>query len=116
MKASEKLWRLNNPDKIKEIKRKEYLKNKDRYRNDHFKKKYGITIYDVDQLAVLQDYKCAICFESEDNLTRRLAVDHCHKTGKIRGLLCTYCNTAIGKLKEDIDIMERAIAYVEKYK
>ena len=48
------------------------------------------------------------------NLPKRLYVDHCHKTGKIRGLLCNSCNTALGLLKDDISLFKRSIDYLNK--
>lgn len=55
-----------------------------------------------------QDGRCAIC----GSQGVKLCIDHCHKTGKIRGLLCNYCNTAIGSLFDDPEIMKKAIEYV----
>ena len=54
-----------------------------------------------------QGGKCAIC-ETQCATERELAVDHCHKTGKIRGLLCMRCNTALGAFKDDPLLLERA--------
>ena len=59
---------------------------------------------------------CLICKTSQDNLTKRLVVDHDHKTNKIRGLLCTNCNLGIGNLKENISYLKNAILYLgDKY-
>lgn len=69
-----------------------------------------------------QNNHCAICEKEETRKSRTngkicaLAIDHCHKTGKIRGLLCHCCNTAIGKFKDDIELMKKAISYLEKHK
>ena len=52
--------------------------------------------------------KCNICSKPEDTL----CVDHCHKTGKIRGLLCFDCNTGLGKLGDDVQSIQRAIDYL----
>jgi hypothetical protein len=79
---------------------------------------YGITLEEYEAMFAKQDGLCAICAEAEkaiDHLTgepRRLAVDHCHRTNKIRGLLCLACNTAIGKLKDNPVLIERAASYV----
>ena len=48
--------------------------------------------------------------------TKTLCIDHDHKTGKIRGLLCQNCNVSIGKFKEDINIMQKAIDYLKKWR
>jgi hypothetical protein len=53
-----------------------------------------------------------ICRENNKN-NRTLAVDHCHESGKIRGLLCLTCNVGLGMFKEDVDIMKNAIEYLK---
>ena len=69
-----------------------------------------------------QNYVCAICFNPEIRVHRltqtvtSLSVDHCHKTGKVRGLLCHSCNTALGLLKDNTDVMRLAINYLETNK
>jgi len=79
---------------------------------------YGITLEEYEVLFSKQNGVCAICSEAEkvvDQKTetiRRLAVDHCHQSKKIRGLLCQACNTAIGKLRDNPELMERAAMYV----
>ena len=79
---------------------------------------YGITLAEYETFFSRQNGLCAICAEPEkaiDHLTkdiRRLAVDHCHRTKKIRGLLCLACNTAIGKLRDNPELIERAAVYV----
>lgn len=68
-----------------------------------------------------QNGLCAICFQSETIVdgkslkTRDLAVDHSHLTGKTRGLLCTACNISLGKLKENIETFQSAIAYLKRH-
>lgn len=83
------------------------------------KYKYGITLQEMRKMAEAQDHKCAICgqpeTENRNGITRHLAVDHDHKTGKVRGLLCSACNTALGKFDDDPVIIARAIAYLAKH-
>lgn len=62
----------------------------------------------------IQNGKCPICERTPEEVGRRLVVDHCHKTGRVRGLLCHNCNTLIGGFKEDINAMLRAIQYLTK--
>ena len=62
---------------------------------------------------------CSICEKPESQLTKTgiiklLAVDHCHKTGKLRGLLCSRCNLALGLLNDSSDILYKAISYLDK--
>ena len=63
-------------------------------------------------LILAQGNKCAICGVHQDELNKLLSIDHCHKTKKVRGLLCCKCNFGIGYFKEDVGIMEKAIKYV----
>lgn len=70
--------------------------------------KYGLSLEAYNKLLIKQDGKCAIC-----DKYKPLNVDHCHKTGKVRGLLCFNCNTGIGKLYEDKDILHKAINYLK---
>jgi hypothetical protein len=59
--------------------------------------------------------KCSICGVKEEDNGKRLAVDHCHKTGKVRGLLCDNHNHGIGKFNDDVRLMKKAIKYLEKH-
>lgn len=68
---------------------------------------------EYDLLFESQGGKCLICGDSESRLGHRLAVDHDHKTGIIRGLLCKACNVALGNLKDDAELCERAAAYLK---
>ena len=61
-------------------------------RDSYLRHKYGITEADYNRQLKEQDYSCAICKKLASNFKKRLAVDHNHKTGKARGLLCFYCN------------------------
>lgn len=81
-------------------------------------KKNGINItYDKYlEIACLQTFLCAVCGVHQDNLEKSLCVDHDHDNGKIRGLLCSNCNIAIGFLKEDENLLLNAINYLRKYK
>lgn len=77
-------------------------------------KKYGITVKQYEEMAISQEYKCKICLEEKKGDKRMLYVDHCHKTGKIRGLLCQKCNSGIGLFSDNIIFLERAIDYLTK--
>lgn len=59
-----------------------------------------------------QESKCAIC----EKHVEKLHVDHCHDTGKVRGLLCTTCNHGLGKLGDNLDGLFKAVRYLEKSK
>ena len=119
---------LNNSEKKKAHSKARYAANKDacialtmkwiknnprRAKNNSLLKDHGITIEQYEMLFQKQDGKCAICLKHQTELRIRLAVDHCHKTNKIRGLLCDTCNRGIGFLKEDKEILTKAINYLD---
>lgn len=87
-----------------------------RDREYKLRSQYGITEKDYQALLARQGGVCALCGEEnqqpKNKPWRRLAVDHCHKTGCVRGLLCTKCNTSLGNLGDTIEGLERALAYV----
>jgi hypothetical protein len=82
--------------------------------------KYGITPEQYDAMNEAQGGLCAICGKPETHAhkrlpgVRKLAVDHCHNTGKVRGLLCAICNRAIGLLGDDASLLRRAAEYLER--
>lgn len=92
----------------------------DRKKNQHLKHYYGITAQTYRQMEAEQDGVCAICKQPEKAIlngkTKHLAVDHCHATKKVRGLLCSNCNNAIGKFKDDINLLYSAIEYLNIHK
>ena len=75
-------------------------------------RRYGITIKDYNEMYISQDGKCAIC-EKEKTIKNNFYVDHCHKTKKVRGLLCMRCNSGIGYFKDDESLMKKAIVYLK---
>ena len=82
---------------------------------DHIKgiKKYALDEITYNNMLVQQDNRCAIC--DRKPYKRRLAVDHCHSTGKIRGLLCNECNTLLGRLGDDAYHVKQFIDKLLKY-
>jgi hypothetical protein len=79
-----------------------------RARSDHLKRQYGITQAERDALVASQGGVCCICLSAVPE-----HVDHCHKTGRVRGVLCFSCNAALGQFKDRPDAIRRAAAYVE---
>lgn len=79
-----------------------------RCREDKLFSKYGLFQDDYDRLYKTQNGVCKICGSSGS-----LVVDHCHRTGRVRGLLCSTCNRALGMLRDDVLILRAAIAYLE---
>jgi hypothetical protein len=94
--------RRNTPKR--RIYQKEYLYN---YK---LKNKYGINKKQVENAIKKQGGKCPIC---KVKLTGDYHIDHSHKTGKFRGILCSYCNQALGQFKDNIESLENAIKYLK---
>lgn len=89
---------------------RDYEKNKPRFRNSRLKYEYGITLEDYEIMYEEQNGVCAICEGTDMN--RMLSVDHCHDTGRVRGLLCGTCNRALGLFKDSPELLKRAKEYV----
>ncbi len=91
----------------------------DRDRNSQLQRTFGIDLNDYIRMAVEQNNLCAICGQPETQMrggkVKALAVDHNHTTGTIRGLLCSDCNTGLGKLRDSQTILNAAIAYLDRY-
>lgn len=93
--------------------------NREQYRRYSLKwylnSTYGMSLDTYDALLTDQNHACKICsrpFDMADQ-NRRPHIDHCHKTGRVRGILCFTCNTAMGKLKDDPTLLRRAAEYLE---
>lgn len=82
--------------------------NKDKLRGYRLKADYGLTVEQYQEMYDAQEGLCSICGDHHDTL----CVDHSHETGKVRGLLCSSCNIALGKLKDDAVIVQRAADYL----
>lgn len=87
-----------------------------RTRNNDLIRLYGITMNDYNLMFVNQNGCCAICKKHQSEFKRTLAVDHNHETGKVRGLLCHACNNTLGLMKENIELLNYAIDYIERHK
>jgi hypothetical protein len=107
-------WRKKHPEYDKEYNKK-YRERHPRYNPDRrLKHEYGISLDEYDKMVENQEGVCAIC--KKPPIGRRLAVDHDHVTGKIRGLLCHNCNVSLGLLGEDSEAIKRLLDYLEKAK
>ena len=90
-----------------------YELNSENYKRDRFlERQYNITLIDYNNKLLEQNNCCAICNINQVNYKRKFSVDHCHETGKIRGLLCNMCNKGISHFKEKIELIEKAINYI----
>lgn len=118
----QKKYREKNGDKIREQQREYHKTHPPKKRTAigprkydrqmHLKKKYGITESEYDQLLKIQNGCCAICGVDVAGGRGRFHVDHCHKTGVVRGLLCSRCNMGLGSFLDDIEILNKAMKYL----
>lgn len=116
--ADEIIWNSIYPGICKSCKAKkskEYRNNGgiNYSRNKSFKYKYGITLEQYEQMLINQNNCCITC-KNEFNDENKPDVDHNHKTGKVRGILCHRCNLAIGYLREDEDILWNVLEYLKQ--
>jgi RNA polymerase subunit RPABC4/transcription elongation factor Spt4 len=126
VRATDNEWRKNNIEKARASERKWYYKNREKklaagriryHKTKEIKKwqtitrKYNLTKDDFDKLFESQGKRCPICWTSEFTQWT-LNVDHCHVSGKVRGILCNKCNLGLGAFDENPDTMSRAIDYV----
>ena len=94
------------------LKTKDPERIKRQNKNNSLKTTYGIDLDQYEAMVVMQDGKCAICGTGESRGQGSMHVDHCHETGQIRGLLCHHCNTALGLLNDDPDLLHKASDYI----
>ena len=104
-------WRTSNPSRYAEIREASYAKNGDRWKDLRMVRRYGITLAQFRVMLEDQAFKCKICDKSIAD-GGSAVVDHCHKTGAVRGLLCRKCNSGIGMLEDNPKVMRRAADYV----
>jgi protein-arginine kinase activator protein McsA len=76
--------------------------------------RYGLTYEQWENMRHAEDYRCMICNISEDELGKKLDVDHCHNSGKVRGVLCNPCNTMLGHARDNIQILESSVKYLKE--
>ncbi len=107
-------WEAPKTKRTKESERR--LASPEAFLDYGYKKKYGITFDEYEEMLLQQGGVCAICEKPETIYLReklaRMAVDHDHKTGAVRGLLCRQCNNGLGCFKDDTDIISKAIDYL----
>jgi len=114
-------WRKTNRAKCCQATANWRLRNPKYDENLKLKLRYGITPEQYAEMFKIQNNRCAICGNVEtarhnrSNKIQKLAVDHCHSTGKVRGLLCQDCNRGIGKFHDDIARLEKAIKYLKEH-
>jgi hypothetical protein len=127
-KEYQQKYRAENKEKIKaylksrraqinERDKAHYQRTKDKHRDTWFKRKYDITLEVYNTLLTKQNHVCAICLKPEETKDKKgnfkkLAIDHNHQSGHVRGLLCQKCNQGIGLLGESVFILDSAKKYL----
>ena len=113
--------RKENPEKYKEWSKSTREKQGQIRNTKEVCRRLKIDVTEYYRMLEEQNNKCKICGQEETRKSRtkdkicQLAIDHCHKTGKIRALLCHACNVAIGSFKDDLELLQKAISYLEAH-
>ena len=121
VKERQKEYKKDHFEQSRISRRKHYRNNPDVYKNQRLKKTYGITLDQYNQILKDQNGVCAICgqpetlFDKRVNKVRSLAVDHDHKTGKVRGLLCSKHNKILGVVEDNIEMLQNHIDYLKNH-
>lgn len=108
-------WRQANPERVKARKRAWHKANPDKVRAMNLKKNFEMTPEEHDALFALQGHKCAVC-RTDDPTGRgrgRWVTDHCHDSGRVRGILCSFCNSMLGYAKDNETTLANAIEYLK---
>lgn len=117
-RAGQRRRRVEKPDVVRAYDRARYAKDPLRVKATNLRLNYGISLDDYLAMFEAQRGLCKVCSRPETRTNRgvvmRLAVDHCHTTGKVRGLLCADCNRAIGLLADSPDRLRAAAMYLEE--
>lgn len=111
-------WRQQNREHCLDREKRRYERDATTWRSASLMHKYGLTIEQYEGLVIRQSGLCLVCERPEtatrNGKVKRLAVDHCHRTGEVRGLLCSRCNQALGLLKECRRRISNLHAYIEE--
>ena len=102
--------RADRPEIMHRDNEKFRTQNPDYMRDYHLKRHYGITGAEFEAMSAAQYGRCALCRKEA-----KLVVDHCHKTGRVRGLLCAQCNHFLGLAYDDVGVLGAAARYVARH-
>lgn len=138
MRERSNKWHQEHQELEKERKKKDYLRNKEKYRiknknwrknlknkekqkiynkKSHLKIRFGLSVEEYDTMIKKQNNKCASCgiTFNENNNSERPCIDHDHKIGKIREILCNNCNLTLGIMSDDAEKLINLVKYLEKH-
>ena len=108
-------WSRRNPIRCRQNYKNWAKNNTHKIVHNNAQRRYGLTTNAYEAMLSSQQAVCKICEKGETQKRRsRLSVDHCHKTGKVRGLLCSGCNKGLGYFKDSPEILRKAAAYLDK--
>ncbi len=108
-----KEFRIKNKQKLSKKAKEKYEKHKDLFVHRKLLRVFGVGLDDYKMLLKKQNNKCAIC-KKRNQQKKRFNIDHDHKTGKIRGLLCMKCNVGLGAFEDNIVFLKESIKYLKK--
>jgi len=113
-KENMKAYREANKDSIKQRQKAWSDANKDILKSRRYVKAYGITLEQYNKMLAEQNGKCKICgiHHTELPINQVLGIDHCHRSGAVRGLLCNRCNNILGFADDNIEIFNQCIEYL----
>lgn len=127
--AAQKRWAKEHPTLVEKYRKRWARKNRDHIRQ-HAKEynakrghvirvkdlriKYGLTPIQYDAMMIAQNHRCAICGKTPQENGKYLTIDHCHKTKKVRGLLCYRCNTGLASFKDELPLVVNAMTYLQQ--
>jgi hypothetical protein len=114
-KAYMREWKKENKDKVNTSRRASRKRNPDTQRASKYRLSYGITLEEYDAMFASQEGKCYICKVHQSALKNKLCVDHRHRDGKVRKLLCRKCNSSAGLMQENIQNIRALADYLEGY-
>jgi hypothetical protein len=109
-------WQEENPEHLRAY-RMEYRNRPERkraMRDLYYRRTYGITADEADEILAAQNGRCAICCTPAPERLASMHLDHDHDTGAIRGFLCIDCNHGLGKLRDSPDLLLRALVYLRQ--
>lgn len=93
-------YKVGNKEYSIAYEKKRHLLNPDRRRATVLKSRYGVSLEEYNTMFESQGGECKICKRHQTEFSKRLRVDHCHKTGRVRGLLCSRCNLHLGQYEQ----------------
>lgn len=112
VKAYDKAWRAANPERVNATRRAWHHANPDSVKRTRLKMAYGITPEQYDEMLVAQEHRCAVCRTDTPTGKGMWFIDHCHTTGKVRGVLCSFCNSMLGYARDNPSILAAGGAYL----